>query len=98
MIEDMEDINPQFKNTDVALVIGANDVVNPAARDDPASSIYGMPILETDLSKNVIVIKRGRGTGFAGIQNGLFFKDNTKMLFGDAQDAISELITGLKEL
>jgi NAD(P) transhydrogenase subunit beta len=98
MIEDMEDINPQFKQTDVALVIGANDVVNPAARDDPSSSIYGMPILETDLAKNVIVIKRGRGTGFAGIQNGLFFKDNTKMLFGDAQDAISELITGLKEL
>ncbi len=98
MIEDMEDINPQFKQTDVALVIGANDVVNPAARDDPNSSIYGMPILETDLAKNVIVIKRGRGTGFAGIQNGLFFKDNTKMLFGDAQDAISELITGLKEL
>ncbi len=98
MIEDMEDINPQFKQTDVALVIGANDVVNPAARDDPSSSIYGMPILETDLAKNVIVIKRGRGTGFAGIQNGLFFKDNTKMLFGDAQDAISELIHGLKEL
>ena len=98
MIEDMEDINPQFKNTDVSLVIGANDVVNPAARDDPSSSIYGMPILEVDQSKNVIVIKRGRGTGFAGIQNGLFFKDNTKMLFGDAQDAIGELITGLKEL
>jgi NAD(P) transhydrogenase subunit beta len=98
MIEDMEDINPQFKNTDVSLVIGANDVVNPAARDDPSSSIYGMPILEVDQSKNVIVIKRGRGTGFAGIQNGLFFKDNTKMLFGDAQDAISELIAGLKEL
>ncbi|VAW33769.1 NAD(P) transhydrogenase subunit beta [hydrothermal vent metagenome] len=98
MIEDMEDINPQFKQTDVALVIGANDVVNPAARDDPSSSIYGMPILEVDNSHNVIVIKRGRGTGFAGIQNGLFFKDNTKMLFGDAQDAISELIHGLKEL
>lgn len=98
VIEDMEDINPQFKNTDVALVIGANDVVNPAARDDPSSSIYGMPILETDLAKNVIVIKRGRGTGFAGIQNGLFFKDNTKMLFGDAQAAIGELIQGLKEL
>jgi len=98
MIEDMEDINPQFPQADVALVIGANDVVNPAARDDPSSSIYGMPILEVDNAKNVIVIKRGRGTGFAGIQNGLFFKDNTKMLFGDAQDAISELIQGLKEL
>jgi NAD(P) transhydrogenase subunit beta len=98
MIEDMEDINAQFKNTDVSLVIGANDVVNPAARDDPGSSIYGMPILEVDKSKNVIVIKRGRGTGFAGIQNGLFFKDNTKMLFGDAQAAIGELIQGLKEL
>ncbi len=98
MIEDMEDINPQFKQSDVALVIGANDVVNPAARDEPNSSIYGMPILEVDHAKNVIVIKRGRGTGFAGIQNGLFFKDNTKMLFGDAQDAIAELIQSLKEL
>ncbi|HOP22313.1 MAG TPA: NAD(P)(+) transhydrogenase (Re/Si-specific) subunit beta [Gammaproteobacteria bacterium] len=98
MIEDMEDINPQFNQADVALVIGANDVVNPAARDDPGSSIYGMPILEVDNSKNVIVIKRGRGTGFAGIQNGLFFKDNTKMLFGDAQEAVSELIQGMKEL
>lgn len=98
MIEDMEDINAQFKQCDVALVIGANDVVNPAARDEPSSSIYGMPILEVDLAKNVIVIKRGRGTGFAGIQNGLFFKDNTKMLFGDAQDAIAELIQSLKEL
>ena len=98
MIEDMEDINPQFKQSDVALVIGANDVVNPAARDEPGSSIYGMPILEVDHAKNVIVIKRGRGTGFAGIQNGLFFKDNTKMLFGDAQDAMAELIQSLKEL
>lgn len=98
MIEDMEDINPQFNQTDVSLIIGANDVVNPAARDDASSPIYGMPILEVDNSHNVIVIKRGRGTGFAGIQNVLFFKDNTKMLFGDAQDAITELIQGLKEL
>ncbi len=98
LIEDMEDINPQFPNTDVALVIGANDVVNPAARDDPNSPIYGMPILEVDKAKNVIVVKRGRGTGFAGIENPLFFKDNTRMLFGDAQDVVTQLIQELKEL
>jgi len=98
LIEDMEDINPQFPTTDVTLVIGANDVVNPAARDDSGSPIHGMPILEADKSKNVIVVKRGRGTGFAGIENPLFFKDNTRMLFGDAQDVVTQLIQEMKDL
>lgn len=98
LIEDMEDINSQFHQTDVALVIGANDVVNPVAKTDPQSPIYGMPILHVDEAKNSIVIKRGKGTGFAGIQNALFFADNNRMLYGDAQDAISRLIQGLKAL
>jgi len=96
LIEDMEDINSQFHQTDVALVIGANDVVNPVAKTDPQSPIYGMPILHVDEAKNSIVIKRGKGTGFAGIQNALFFADNNRMLYGDAQDAIGRLIQGLK--
>lgn len=98
LIEDMEDINSQFHQTDVALVIGANDVVNPVAKTDPQSPIYGMPILHVDEAKNSIVIKRGKGTGFAGIQNALFFADNNRMLYGDAQDAIGRLIQGLKAL
>ncbi len=98
LIEDMEDINSQFPQTDVALVIGANDVVNPVAKTDPESPIYGMPILNVDEAKNSIVIKRGKGTGFAGIQNALFFAENNKMLYGDAQDAIGRLIQGLKGL
>jgi len=98
LIEDMEDINDSFSQADVALVIGANDVVNPAARDDASSPIYGMPILNVDQAKNTIVIKRGRGTGFAGIENALFVADNTKMLFGDAQKMAQELIAGVKTL
>lgn len=98
LIEDMEDINGQFSQTDVALVIGANDVVNPVAKTDPESPIFGMPILNVDEAKNSIVIKRGKGTGFAGIQNALFFAENNKMLYGDAQDAIAKLIQGLKAL
>src|SRR5690606_6799311 len=83
LIADMDDINPEFANTDVSLVIGANDVVNPVAKTDPASPIYGMPILDVVNSKNVIVIKRGKGTGFAGIENALFYADNTRNLYGD---------------
>ncbi len=98
LIEDLEDINPEFPNTDVVLVIGANDVVNPQAKEDPSSPIYGMPILEADQAKNVIVIKRGRGTGFAGIENTLFFKDNTRMLFGDAQEVANQLVQEVKQL
>ena len=98
MIYDMDDVNAGFKNTTVALVIGANDVVNPSAKNDPSSPLYGMPILDAIDAENVIVIKRGRGTGFSGVENPLFFADNTKMLFGDGQKAVSELIQAVKEL
>jgi len=98
MIYDMEDINADFKNTTVALVIGANDVVNPSAKTDSSSPLFGMPILDAIDSDNVIVINRGRGTGFSGVENPLFFADNTKMLFGDGQKAASELIQAVKEL
>ncbi|GAB1597124.1 NAD(P)(+) transhydrogenase (Re/Si-specific) subunit beta [Lysobacter claricitrinus] len=98
LIADMDDINPEFKNTDVALVIGANDVVNPVAKTDPASPIYGMPILDVVDAKNVVVIKRGRGTGFAGIENALFYADNTRMLFGDGAEMAAALVSELKAL
>jgi len=97
MIYDMEDINADFKNTTVSLVIGANDVVNPSAKNDTSSPLYGMPILNAMDSKNVIVIKRGRGAGFSGVENPLFFADNTRMLFGDGQKAANELIHAVKE-
>jgi NAD(P) transhydrogenase subunit beta len=95
---DMDDINPQFEETDVALVIGANDVVNPAARSDAASPIYGMPILEVDRAKHAIVIKRGMSTGFAGVDNDLFYKDKTMMLFGSAKDVVAKLVSEVKQL
>jgi NAD(P) transhydrogenase subunit beta len=95
---DMDEINPEFEQADVALIIGANDVVNPAARTDAGSPIYGMPILNADKAKNVIVIKRGRGAGFAGIENCLFFDPKTRMLFGDAKKALQELVTEVKAL
>jgi NAD(P) transhydrogenase subunit beta len=95
---DMDDINPQFDNTDVALVIGANDVVNPAARHDKGSPIYGMPILEVDKAKTTIVIKRSMNTGFSGVQNELFFGDKTMMLFGSAKDVVEKISAEIKEL
>jgi H+-translocating NAD(P) transhydrogenase subunit beta len=98
LIVDMEDINPEFANTDVSLVIGANDVVNPVAKTDPNSPIYGMPILDVVNSKNTIVIKRGKGTGFAGIENALFYADNTRMLYGDGADMANQLVSELKAL
>jgi NAD(P) transhydrogenase subunit beta len=98
LIYDLEDINSQFPTTDVALVIGANDVVNPAARKDTSSPIYGMPILDADKARNVFVIKRGQGTGFSGIENLLFFEDNTRMCYGDAQDVAQKLIAGVKAM
>lgn len=98
LIADMDDINPEFANTDVSLVIGANDVVNPVAKTDPASPIYGMPILDVANSKNTIVIKRGKGTGFAGIENALFYQDNTRMLYGDGAEMASALVSELKAL
>ncbi len=98
VIYDQDEINSEFATADVALVIGANDVVNPVARTDPASPIYGMPILNADYAKNVIVIKRGQGAGFSGIENALFFLDQTRMLYGDGQEMASELIQAVKTL
>ncbi|EFA71699.1 NAD(P) transhydrogenase, beta subunit [Raphidiopsis brookii D9] len=95
---DMEDINPQFEQADVALVIGANDVVNPAARSDANSPIYGMPILEVDRARQTIVIKRGMSTGFAGVDNELFYKEKTTMLFGGAKDMVAKLVSEVKQL
>ncbi len=96
IIYDEDEINAEFATADVALVIGANDVVNPVARTDPASPIYGMPILNADHAKNVIVIKRGQGAGFSGIENALFFLDQTRMLYGDGQEMASQLIQEVK--
>lgn len=93
----MEDINDDFSTTDVVLVIGANDVVNPAAKTNPGSPIYGMPILEVDKAQTVVVLKRSMNVGFAGIENELFFKDNTMMLFGDAKASIQKLLSAVKE-
>jgi len=95
---EMDDINGDFESTDVAVVIGANDVVNPAARHNKASPIYGMPILNVDYAKTVIVMKRSMRPGYAGIDNELFYKPNTRMLFGDAKDSLTALITELKEM
>jgi NAD(P) transhydrogenase subunit beta len=95
---DMEEINDKFADADVALVIGANDVVNPAARSDPSSPIYGMPILDVDKAKSVIVMKRGMSAGFAGIENELFYGSRTSMLFGDAKKSLTELVTEVKNL
>jgi NAD(P) transhydrogenase subunit beta len=97
-LHDMDDINPQFEQTDVALVIGANDVVNPAARSDANSPIFGMPILEVDRAKQTIVIKRGMSAGFAGVDNDLFYKNKTTMLFGSAKDMVAKLVSEVKQL
>jgi H+-translocating NAD(P) transhydrogenase subunit beta len=95
---DMDSVNADFETTDVALVVGANDVVNPAARSDPGSPIYGMPILNVDRARNVIVLKRSMRPGYAGVENLLFYQDNTQMLFGDAKDSIASVISELKSL
>jgi NAD(P) transhydrogenase subunit beta len=94
---DRDEINPEFPSTDVVLVIGANDVVNPAAHRQ-GSPLFGMPILDVEESKNVIVLKRGQGKGFAGIENDLFYRDNTRMLYGDAQESVGKLVQALKKL
>jgi NAD(P) transhydrogenase subunit beta len=94
---EMDDINPEFSETDVALVIGANDVVNPAARKDEASPIYGMPILDVDYARHVFVIKRSMNPGFAGIENPLFYNENTMMLFGDAKSVLLDLVAATKD-
>ena len=95
---EMDDINPDMHNTDVAVVIGANDVVNPAALDDPGSPIYGMPIINVHEAKNIIVMKRGMGKGYAAIENYLFYDDKTRMLFGNAKESLQKLVAEIKNL
>jgi NAD(P) transhydrogenase subunit beta len=94
----MEEINPEFATTDVVLVVGANDVVNPAAKNDPTSPIYGMPILDVDNAKQIVVLKRSMKSGYAGIENALFFDPKCGMLFGDAKDSLQKLVTEVKAL
>ena len=96
-LKEMEEINDEFAQADAAIVVGANDVTNPAARDDPSSPIFGMPILNVDQAKNIFVLKRGRGAGFAGIENMLFHNAKTAMLFGDAKDSLARLTTAVRE-
>jgi NAD(P) transhydrogenase subunit beta len=95
-LREMDDVNPQFPHTDVALVVGANDVVNPAARDEPASPIYGMPILNVDEARAVVFLKRSMRPGFAGIDNALLYDPKTTMLFGDARDTLAALVAAVK--
>ncbi|HQR19214.1 MAG TPA: NAD(P)(+) transhydrogenase (Re/Si-specific) subunit beta, partial [Gemmatimonadales bacterium] len=95
-LKEMEEINAEFPNCDVALVIGANDVVNPAARNDKASPIFGMPILDADKARSVIVMKRSMNPGFAGIENELFYLPKTSMLFGDAKQSLLKLVSEVK--
>ena len=97
-LKEMDEINSEFAQTDVALVIGANDVTNPAAQTDPSSPIYGMPILKVNESRSVIVLKRGMASGFAGIDNDLFYDPKTSMLFGDAKSSVGEIVEELKAL
>jgi NAD(P) transhydrogenase subunit beta len=98
LIFQLEDINDEFADTDVALVIGANDVVNPAARTDKSSPIYGMPILNADQAKKVYVVKRGQGKGYAGIVNELFYADNCNMVYGDAQAVLVKMVEAVRGL
>jgi len=98
LIADLEEINSEFETADVALIIGANDVVNPVARNDRSSPIYGMPILNADKAKNVLVVKRGQGAGFSGIENALFYLDNARMLYGDGQAVAGQLIAAVKSV
>jgi NAD(P) transhydrogenase subunit beta len=95
---EMEHINPEFATTDVVLVVGANDVVNPAAKTDPASPIYGMPILDVENAKQIIVLKRSMKSGYAGIENELFYNSKCGMLFGDAKDSLQKLVNEIKTL
>lgn len=95
VVLEMDEINDDFPDTDVVLVIGANDTVNPAAQDDPTSPIAGMPVLEVWKAERVIVFKRSMNTGYAGVQNPLFFKENTEMLFGDAKERVDDILREL---
>ena len=96
IVLEMEEINEDFPNTDVALVIGANDIVNPGALDDASSPIYGMPVLEVWRAATSIVMKRSMASGYAGVENPLFFKENTRMLFGDARKNVDAILTELR--
>jgi NAD(P) transhydrogenase subunit beta len=93
-----DELNEEMDQVDVAVVIGANDVVNPAAEDDPGSPIYGMPIVQAHKAKNIIIMKRGMGKGYAAIENYLFYDDKTKMLFGDAKNSLQALINEIKNM
>jgi NAD(P) transhydrogenase subunit beta len=95
---EMEEVNPEFTSTDVVVVIGANDVVNPAAKTDPSSPIYGMPILDVENAQHIIVNKRSMNAGYAGIDNDLFYNQKTSMLFGDAKKVLTDLVTELKSM
>jgi NAD(P) transhydrogenase subunit beta len=97
-LKEMDEINPEFPLTDVALVIGANDVTNPAAREDQGSPIYGMPILDVDKAKTIVVLKRSMNPGFAGIENLLYYDPKTVMLFGDAKASVNKLVGEVKEV
>ncbi|MGB3120672.1 MAG: NAD(P)(+) transhydrogenase (Re/Si-specific) subunit beta, partial [Verrucomicrobiales bacterium] len=94
---EMDDVNPTIANVDVAIVIGANDVVNPSAADDPTSPIYGMPIINVHEARTVFALKRGKGAGFSGLENALFFRPNCRMLYGDAKETVSQLVGQFKE-
>jgi NAD(P) transhydrogenase subunit beta len=97
-LKEMDDINPEFARTDVALVIGANDVTNPAARNETGSPIYGMPILDVDKASSIVIIKRSMSSGFAGIDNPLFYDDKTSMLFADAKNGVGEILSEVQAL
>jgi NAD(P) transhydrogenase subunit beta len=94
----MEDINGEFAETDVVLVIGANDIVNPSARTDKSSPIYGMPILNADKARQVYVVKRGQGKGYSGVENLLFYEENCNMVYGDAQVVLTRMVQAVKDL
>ena len=97
-LKEMDEVNSEFETTDVALVVGANDVVNPAARDDRTAPIYGMPILDVDKARQVVFLKRSMRPGFAGIENDLLFQPQTSLLFGDAKDSLTKVVAALKAL